>query len=264
MRPSAGLAPIGAVAHVVAHVVGDGGGVARVVLRDAGLHFADQVGADVGSLGEDAATDSQEQRQQRATEAEADEDDRAGVLEHHDDGGGAQQAEADGEHAGDAAGAERNGERPRQAVGERSSGGAHVAASGQGHADVAGEAGGETAQDESQRPERTGLHERQRGLATRLDDLGAGEEHDGGQGHEDDGDRLELALQVGGGAFLDGLGDLLHLGRAFVLGHHQLGEEQSDCNGDESGYSREEENGPLAALQLEYLIAAFGNKCWHR
>jgi hypothetical protein len=56
----------------------------------------------------------------------------------------------------------------------------------------------------------------------------------------------------------------LHLGRAFVLGHHQLGEEQSDCNGDESGYSREEENGPLAALQLEYLIAAFGNKCWHR
>ena len=35
----------GAVADVVAHVVGDGGGVAGVVLGDARLDLADQVGA---------------------------------------------------------------------------------------------------------------------------------------------------------------------------------------------------------------------------
>ena len=66
----------GAVADVVAHVVGDGGRVARVVLGDAGLDLADEVGADVGGLGEDAAADAQEQGQQRAAEAEADEDGR--------------------------------------------------------------------------------------------------------------------------------------------------------------------------------------------
>ena len=66
----------GAVADVVAHVVGDGGRVAGVVLGDAGLDLADQVGADVGGLGEDAAADPQEQGEQRAAEAEADEDRR--------------------------------------------------------------------------------------------------------------------------------------------------------------------------------------------
>ena len=40
----------GAVADVVADVVGDHRRVARVVLGDAGLDLADQVGADVGAL----------------------------------------------------------------------------------------------------------------------------------------------------------------------------------------------------------------------
>ena len=61
----------GAVADVVADVVGDGRGVAGIVLGDAGLDLADQVGADVGGLGVDAAADAHEQRQQRAAEAEA-------------------------------------------------------------------------------------------------------------------------------------------------------------------------------------------------
>ena len=64
----------GAVAHVVAHVVGDGGGVARVVLGNVGLDLAHQVGADVGRLGVDAAADPHEQGQQRAAEAEAEQD----------------------------------------------------------------------------------------------------------------------------------------------------------------------------------------------
>ena len=89
----------GAVADVVAHVVGDGGRVAGVVLRDAGLDLADQVGADVGGLGEDAAAHPQEQGQQRAAEAEPDQDGRGGVLEDHDDDRRPEQAEADREHA---------------------------------------------------------------------------------------------------------------------------------------------------------------------
>ena len=68
-----------AVADVVADVVGDRRGVARVVLGDVGLDLADEVGADVGRLGEDAAADPHEQRQQRAAEAEA-EQHLVGVL----------------------------------------------------------------------------------------------------------------------------------------------------------------------------------------
>ena len=63
----------GAVADVVADVVGDHGGVSRVVLGDAGLDLADEVGADVGGLREDAAAEPREDGDQRATEREADE-----------------------------------------------------------------------------------------------------------------------------------------------------------------------------------------------
>ena len=63
----------GAVADVVADVVGDHGRVARVVLGDPGLDLADQVGADVGGLRVDAAAESREDRDQRAAEGEPDE-----------------------------------------------------------------------------------------------------------------------------------------------------------------------------------------------
>ena len=63
----------GAVADVVADVVGDHGRVARVVLGDARLDLADEVGADVGGLREDAAAETREDRDQRAAEREADE-----------------------------------------------------------------------------------------------------------------------------------------------------------------------------------------------
>ena len=63
----------GAVADVVAHVVGDHGRVARVVLGDPGLDLADEVGADVGGLRVDAAAETREDRDQRAAEREPDE-----------------------------------------------------------------------------------------------------------------------------------------------------------------------------------------------
>ena len=149
----------GAVADVVAHVVGDGGRVAGVVLGDARLDLADQVGADVGGLGEDAAADPQEQGEQRATEPEADEDGRARVLEDHDDDRGAEQAQADREHAGDAAGAERHLEGGGHGAVAGGRGGAHVAPHGQAHPDEAGEAGQEAAGQEGQGPEEPGLDE---------------------------------------------------------------------------------------------------------
>ena len=74
-RDRVGLEQVGgharAVADVVADVVGDGGGVAGVVLGDALLDLADEVRADVGGLGEDAAADTHEHRQQGRAEAEA-------------------------------------------------------------------------------------------------------------------------------------------------------------------------------------------------
>ncbi len=89
-----------AVAHVVPNVVGDRRGVPRVVFGYALLDLADQVGADVGRLGVDAAADPHEHRQQCRAEAEALE--HIGCVglvdEHHD--GRAEQAQADGEHAG--------------------------------------------------------------------------------------------------------------------------------------------------------------------
>ena len=62
----------GAVADVVADVVGDDGGIARVVLRDARLDLADEVGADVRALRVDAAAHAGEQAHQRCSEEQAD------------------------------------------------------------------------------------------------------------------------------------------------------------------------------------------------
>ena len=45
-------------------LIGDDGWVARVVFGNAGFHFADKVGADVGGLGVDAATELGEEGDQ--------------------------------------------------------------------------------------------------------------------------------------------------------------------------------------------------------
>ena len=63
----------GAVADVVADVVRDDGRIARIVFGNARFDFADEVGADVGGLGEDAAAETREHRDQRAAEREPDE-----------------------------------------------------------------------------------------------------------------------------------------------------------------------------------------------
>ena len=101
----------GAVADIVADVVGDHRRVAGVVLGNAGLDLADQVGADVGALGEDAAAQPGEDGDQRGAEGEPDHrlQHRAQIVAGHRApqdqvvDGDAEQAEADHQQPGDGA-----------------------------------------------------------------------------------------------------------------------------------------------------------------
>ncbi len=139
----------GAVADIVADVVGDGRGVARIVLGDAGLDLADEIAADVGALGEDAAAETREDRDQRGAEAERHErvDDRRGSTDESPSAAGqeaevdrdAEQREAGDQHAGDGARLEGDVEAAAERL-RRRLGGADVGADRDVHADEAGRA----------------------------------------------------------------------------------------------------------------------------
>jgi hypothetical protein len=192
----------GAVADVVADVVGDHRRVARVVLRDAGLDLADQVGADVGALGEDAAAESGEDRDQRRAEGEADHRVQqfasagggVGGLQDPVEAGHADQAQADDQQSGDGAAAEGDVQGRVQPLrgGLRR---ANVRPHRDVHADVAGRARQDGAEHEADRRPQTELRDHR---------------NDDRQHHADDGDRAVLAIEVGLRTLLHGGGDLLH------------------------------------------------------
>ena len=216
----------GAVADVVAHVVGDGRGVARVVLGDAGLDLADEVGADVGGLGEDAATDTHEHREQGGAEAEALEHlGGVALVEQHDDGG-AEQAEAHGRHADGATGAE--GDPHAVVTVTVAGGGGHpdVGLHGQAHAEVADGGGEQRADDE------------EAGAAPAdLGGVGREQEQQAEDEDDEDAERLELAGEVRLGAFFDGSADLLHLlgagvGRQDLLAEEHTHDQRDDRDGE--------------------------------
>ena len=150
-------------------------------------------------LGEDAAAESREHRDQRAAEAEPDErvDRRLGAVV-EDRGqqpvvaGDAEQRQPDDEHAGDRPAAERDAQRRRDAA-ARGLGHARVRADRDVHPDVARRAG-EDAADREPAGDRDVLHEDQRD-----------EQH-----HPDDRDRRVLAVEVRLGAFLHRPRDALH------------------------------------------------------
>ena len=137
----------GAVADIVADVVGDGGRVARVIFGDAGFDLADHVAADVRALGEDAAAETGEDRDQRGAEAQRDQRvdhlaaaaGDAHLQQHGEVADDAQQGEARHQHAGDRARLEGEVEALRQALLRRHRG-AHVGAHRHVHADEAGRA----------------------------------------------------------------------------------------------------------------------------
>jgi hypothetical protein len=148
----------GAVADVVTDVVGDHGGVARIVFRDPGFDLAHEVGADVRTLREDAATQTREDRDQRGAEGQAHHRVEqfgqvgrvAGRLEHAVVAGHAEHPQAHDQHAGDGAAAERDVERLVQADGRRLRR-AHVRAHRDVHADEAGSARQDGADREADR-----------------------------------------------------------------------------------------------------------------
>src|SRR3546814_294415 len=43
------------IADIVAHIIGDNGGITRIILWNPGFHLADQVSADISGLGKDTA-----------------------------------------------------------------------------------------------------------------------------------------------------------------------------------------------------------------
>ncbi len=139
----------GAVTDVVTDVVGDDGGVAGVVLGDTRLDLADEVGADVSGLGEDTAAETGEDRDQGATEAQADERGLRGDTREHEEGhdGDGKDTETDDEHTGDGTGLERDPEgRAKSLAGSLSR--TYVGAHGDAHADETGGTGGETTDEE--------------------------------------------------------------------------------------------------------------------
>ena len=114
-----------------------------VVLRNARLDLADEVGAHIGGLGEDAAAEPREDGDERAAEGEPDEVVHGrlrGVVEPAGEdpvvAGDAEQAEADDEQAGDRACAEGDVGRRLDAAASRL-GGARVRAHRDVHADEA-------------------------------------------------------------------------------------------------------------------------------
>ena len=227
----------GAVADVVAHVVGDHGRVARVVLGDAGLDLADDVRADVGALGEDAAAESGEDGDQRAAEAEADQ--RVdGILgaDAEDEGQGAEvaghagQRQADHEHAGDGAAAERDVERRADAAARRL-GDPCVGPHGDVHADEAGRRRGEAADREADRD---------------LDVLERDQRDE--QHNTDDPDHRVLALQIGGGALLDGEGQAAH---GLVAGRQREQGAAGHCAVDDrGGRADERDDDPVVGQEV--------------
>jgi hypothetical protein len=186
------------------------------------LDLADQVGADVGGLGEDAAAHPHEHGDQGGAEAEALQHLRrvGGVHQHHT--GGAQQAEPHREHADDAARAKCDLHRGVRDGGEILSGFAfrrsgfpgrrgdpYVAAHGEPHADIAGG-----------RRERRADQEEHR-AAGPLIPVVRGQQHE--QEEHGDGEyaeRAQLPGQIRLGTFLDRLGDPFHAFGALARREH--------------------------------------------
>ena len=196
----------GAIADIVADIVRDHCGIARIVLGDACFDLADEIGADVGGLGEDPAAETREDRDERGAEGEADEAvdhfvaiggiaGRADeVPEEHRD---REQRETCHQHAGDRPCTKGEGKtllQPALCGGS----GTHVGAHRDVHPDEAGDTRKDRADDEADC-----RHGAQK------------QEHQHGDADADDTDGRVLALEIGLRAFLDCAGDFLHL---FIAG----------------------------------------------
>ena len=228
-----GLEQVGAhpghIAHVVAHVVGDDAGVAGVVLGDAGLDLAHQIGADVGGFGENSAADAGEQGDGAGAEPEAGDD--ADVLKDQVQDGYAEQSDADHADAHHRAAGEGDAEGGVQsALG--GGGGADIGAHGDIHPDETGARGAE-------RPGQVGYGGGRNRQIVVKNGVIQRPQHHGHHGHKGQ-ERHILPPQEGPRAGADGVADAAHkfvpgLG-AKHTGGGKGGEKQSHNPGGQGNY----------------------------
>ena len=182
-----------AVAHVVAHVVRDDRGVARVVFRDAGFYFTDQICTDIRTLGIDASAQARKDRDERGAECQANQrsDARRDIIEERY----GKECESHDEESGDGSAEKCRAERLGQAA-FRGLGGADIGVHRGHHTEVSGECG------------RRSAHEKSRGNHAAEEDPeeGCGDQCYGSHG-------VILALEVCHGPLPDRL-PYLHLGAA--------------------------------------------------
>ena len=221
----------GAVADIVADIVGDRCRIAWIVFRNSGLDLADEVAADVGALGEDAAAKPREDRDQRGAEAERHHGiDHLAVVrrqvqradEEAEIERDAQERETGNQKAGNGASAERDLKTGGKRT-DRGLRGAHIGAHRDIHADEAcraGKNGADGEADGNQPAEEIADHQ---------------EDHDA-----DNGDGAVLAFQIGLRAFAHGRGNLLHPLTAGIGPHDRA----RRPNGVDDGQSAANNNEP--------------------
>jgi hypothetical protein len=194
---------------------------------DARLDLADQVRADVGRLGVDAAAELGEQGHEAGAEAEADDLEghagqaigqplrgrgtgrsRVEAAEDGEDAQHAQQAEGHHQEAGDGAAAQGDGDGVLEAD-LRRGGGAQVGLDGDVHADEARQAGAEGAQQEGD----GGLESQVEAAAGECRQQAA---DDDGSDDGEESDGAVLAIQERHRALEDHARDVLHRRRALV------------------------------------------------
>ena len=193
----------GAIADIVAHIVRDGGGVARIVFRNAGFDFPDHVAANVSALGENAAAKTREDGDQRRAKRQGDQPvhHRAafGRMPHRSDEdhvvtGEPDKRETGHQHAGNRARAESN----RQAFLQAFTGGlrrAHIRPHRHQHADKTGGAGKNGADCKTERRNKIKLESGQQN-----------QKHHRSR----NGDCRILLIEIGLRAFLNSGGDFPH------------------------------------------------------
>ena len=192
----------GYVAHVVAHVVRDDGGVPGIILGDAGLDLTHQVRANVRGLGVDAAAHAGEEGDGGGAQGEAGED--LHILGDGVNDRAAQQAQAHHAHAHDGAAGEGQAQRPVHAGGPGGVRGADVGLGGNVHAHVARGHG------------EGGTHQEADGGLPADEKADQQAQHR----HEDHQD-LILGEEEGVRALADAVRDLLHaVGAGLSLGDH--------------------------------------------
>ena len=217
----------GYVAHIVAHIIGNGGRIARVILRDVLLHLAHNIGPYVRGLGVDTAAHAGKQCLRRGTHAEGEHGggDNHQVLrlrrvieklEHAPPDGNVQQAQAHHGEAHDGAAAEGNLEAGIEAA-HGGIGRTGTGIRGGFHAHETGQAAEETAGEE---------RERNPGVLHAESIRQHGEER--GQDNKNNNNNLVLLFEVRHGALSHILCDFLHGRCALAFLHHLTEENPSE------------------------------------